>query len=168
MLAGSDASPALCLIRRAERVGDPWSGHIALPGGRVTLGAESDRDAAERETSEEVGVVLEPTMFLGAMSELAVRIGGRDIGMTLAPFVYYVGPSPVELMPNHEVAQAFWTPLVDLWRLDAHATLRVARDGLTTTYPSIRIGPHQLWGLTYRVLAEFARIVGVPIPGPGP
>ncbi len=32
VLAGSPR-PSLCVIRRAERRGDPWSGHLALPGG---------------------------------------------------------------------------------------------------------------------------------------
>jgi 8-oxo-dGTP pyrophosphatase MutT (NUDIX family) len=45
------------LIERAERSGDPWSGHMALPGGHleerdVDLGA-----AAERETLEEVASI---------------------------------------------------------------------------------------------------------------
>ena len=42
----------LLLIRRAEREGDPWSGHLALPGGRRD---ESDTDllaTALRETFE--------------------------------------------------------------------------------------------------------------------
>ncbi|MDH4045507.1 MAG: NUDIX domain-containing protein, partial [Gemmatimonadota bacterium] len=52
-------SESVLLIRRAERVDDPWSGHIGLPGGRTS---PSDADllvTAMRETTEEVGVRLE-------------------------------------------------------------------------------------------------------------
>jgi hypothetical protein len=30
----NDAQPEILLIRRAERSSDPWSGHMAFPGGR--------------------------------------------------------------------------------------------------------------------------------------
>ena len=35
VLAGEGGALRLCIIRRAEHPRDPWSGHIALPGGRV-------------------------------------------------------------------------------------------------------------------------------------
>ena len=38
----------LLFIRRAERVGDPWSGHIAFPGGREEEGDETLADTADR------------------------------------------------------------------------------------------------------------------------
>src|SRR5207245_3035136 len=37
------------LVQRAEREGDPWSGQIGLPGGRVKQGAETPRNALHRE-----------------------------------------------------------------------------------------------------------------------
>src|SRR5579863_6444108 len=56
------------LIKRAERDGDPWSGHIALPGGRVQKQDESFKATAVRETREEVGVDLDANAsFLGYM-----------------------------------------------------------------------------------------------------
>ena len=40
---GFDGEPELLMIKRAEAEGDPWSGHIACPGGRMEPG---DRDLA--------------------------------------------------------------------------------------------------------------------------
>src|SRR5688500_3959320 len=33
LVAGADEAPGVCLIRRAMWAADPWSEHIALPGG---------------------------------------------------------------------------------------------------------------------------------------
>jgi hypothetical protein len=33
--AGVDEHPELLMIKRAEHERDPWSGHVALPGGRM-------------------------------------------------------------------------------------------------------------------------------------
>lgn len=50
--------PEILFIKRAGRVGDRWSGHTALPGGKRDPSDEDDRAAAIRETKEEVGLDL--------------------------------------------------------------------------------------------------------------
>ena len=47
------------LIKRARRDGDPWSGHMALPGGRRDPADTSLRQTAVRETLEETGIDLD-------------------------------------------------------------------------------------------------------------
>ena len=49
----------LLVIQRAEKAGDPWSGHMALPGGRREPGDRDAYDTARRETLEEVGIDLD-------------------------------------------------------------------------------------------------------------
>ncbi len=61
-----------------------------------------------------MGLALEPLHLLAPLSEMPVRIGGVDIGMTLSPFVYYLA-EPADLRPNGEVAEAYWVPLAHLW-----------------------------------------------------
>jgi len=51
---------SILLIRRADRSGDPWSGHMALPGGRREAGDSDLAGTAIRETAEEVGIRLRP------------------------------------------------------------------------------------------------------------
>ena len=66
--------PELLMIKRAEHEGDPWSGHIACPGGRMEPG---DRDlgvTAVRETLEETGVdVARDGRLLGHLDDLFPR-----------------------------------------------------------------------------------------------
>lgn len=58
--------PEILFIKRAGRVGDRWSGHIALPGGRRDPPDVDDRAAAIRETKEEVGLDLSCCNYLYA------------------------------------------------------------------------------------------------------
>lgn len=47
--------PEVLFIKRASRVGDRWTGHVALPGGKRDPDDTDDQAAAIRETSEEIG-----------------------------------------------------------------------------------------------------------------
>ena len=40
---GDAGEPELLMIKRAEHAGDPWSGHVACPGGRMEPG-DADLD----------------------------------------------------------------------------------------------------------------------------
>jgi 8-oxo-dGTP pyrophosphatase MutT (NUDIX family) len=163
-LAGRGDDLQLCLIRRVEHPNDPWSGHMALPGGRASPLDLSARAVAERETSEEVGLELGDSEWIGALSELPVRMGGVETSMVLAPFVYHVGPDPQRLTPNVEVAEAYWAPLADLWDPSNSSELRFARNGVPMVFPAIRFREHLIWGLTHRVLTLFSDLIGLPLP----
>ena len=60
----------IILIKRAERGDDPWSGQIALPGGRYEVGDPDLEATAVRETSEETGVDLSGAERMGALDDL--------------------------------------------------------------------------------------------------
>lgn len=46
----------ILMIKRAEREGDPWSGHMAFPGGRMDKADAHGFAVAVRETEEEIGL----------------------------------------------------------------------------------------------------------------
>ena len=58
LLREAAEGPEVFFIERARHPGDPWSGHMAFPGGRVEVGDPDVRAAVERETLEEVGISL--------------------------------------------------------------------------------------------------------------
>jgi 8-oxo-dGTP pyrophosphatase MutT (NUDIX family) len=69
-----NGDPEILFIKRAGRVGDRWSGHVALPGGRRDPPDADDRAAAIRETREEVGLDLTrpDCLFAGNLPERVV------------------------------------------------------------------------------------------------
>src|ERR687892_1966490 len=60
----------LLLIKRAEQEADPWSGHVALPGGRRDDDDEDLQHTALREAAEEVGITIDRgAQLIGALDE---------------------------------------------------------------------------------------------------
>ena len=148
----------LLLIRRAEREGDPWSGHMALPGGRAAPGDADDAATAARETLEEVGIdvrgcgrLLGPLDVLTPMSDRAPRI-------TVAPFVFAV-PAGTEAEPNEEVALAIWVALAELSEPGGAAEyLHEMGDGTVMAFPAYGAHGHLVWGITHRILTGFLEL----------
>ena len=61
----------ILMIKRAEHEGDPWSGHMAFPGGRMEPGDRHGLDVARRETEEEVGLALaDDEPCIGRLSDI--------------------------------------------------------------------------------------------------
>ena len=102
------------LIRRAEHDGDPWSGHMAFPGGRHDPADLDLVDTAIRETREEVGLELRRADAIGRLDDFQAVARGRRIAMIIAPFVFHL-PNDAALSVNpREVTEAVWTPLEPL------------------------------------------------------
>jgi 8-oxo-dGTP pyrophosphatase MutT (NUDIX family) len=164
ILAGPPEALSLIFIRRAQREGDPWSGHYAFPGGRAQADDPSARAVAERETYEEVGLRLRDEQRLGTLSEMPIRLGGVDTGMWLSTFVYYLGETQAGLRPNGEVAAAYYVPLAHLWDAGNATALELTRSGAQVHYPAIRYRDYVIWGLTFRVLTQFSDVLDDPLP----
>jgi 8-oxo-dGTP pyrophosphatase MutT (NUDIX family) len=162
VLRDAAPEPALLFIERAVRVGDPWSGQMAFPGGRIDPGDADARAAAERETREEVGLDLGGDECLGRLDDLDA--GVRLLApLVLSAFVYRAA-APAALAPNHEVREAMWVPVSRLRDPGAHVDHRF---GLLR-FPGILVGVpgrHVVWGLTYALVTDLFRTAGMPLRG---
>ncbi len=153
VLGGPDAAPALCFIKRAERPGDPWSGHMAFPGGRLTPADTDARTAGMRETAEEVGLDLTRRRYLGALPPLPITRRGRPHLGLLRPFVFLCSPELPALRPQpSEVAAATWIPIAHLTDPDHRTAVEIADGTRRLVFPAISHAGEAIWGLTYRVL----------------
>lgn len=139
-------------IRRAEQQGDPWSGHMAFPGGTVEADDPSHLQAARRETAEEVGLDLASgARLLGRISDVRASAGGRVIPMAISPFVFeLLGPGSI--VPNVEVQEVVWGPVGRLLDPGLTSTLPYTLKGETYELPCLRLDGRVIWGLTYQML----------------
>lgn len=147
-------------IRRTERPGDPWSGHMALPGGRMDPSDSDLAFTAARETHEEVGIDLARRgRAIGKLDDLRAMSRGKAVDLIISPYVYSLD-EPHPAVPNpREVKEAFWIPLRHLVdqhpSLGTNATPRYTEDG----YPAFYIDDNAIWGLTYRIVGTLLEIV---------
>ena len=154
MRIADDDDVELLMIRRAAFEGDPWSGHIALPGGRQEPADVSLQHTAMRETLEETAVDLASDgWLLGTLDEVHPRTP-RLPSLIIRPFVF-VAPSEVTIVTSDEVAEAFWVPLGLLAHPSATGEATFTDRGVERTERSFRLGQHVIWGLTERILRQF-------------
>jgi 8-oxo-dGTP pyrophosphatase MutT (NUDIX family) len=159
VLRASDAAGEieLLMIKRAIREQDPWSGHMALPGGRR---AAVDTDLAQtalRETREELGITIREDAVLGALDDVHPR-STRLPSIIVAPYVVVV-PEDVTLVPDpREVETALWVPISALRDPAAVSELVLELGDFTRTFPSIVYREYTIWGLTHRILTQFLEL----------
>jgi 8-oxo-dGTP pyrophosphatase MutT (NUDIX family) len=162
--AREDGEPEVLMIKRADAEGDPWSGHIALPGGRMEPGDRDLAVTAVRETWEETGVdVARDGRLLGFLDDLTPR-SPTIAPMVIRPYVALVR-ADVAIAASHEVAAAFWVPLTALRAAEAWGTGTVQVRGGERRVSVFRHGEYTVWGLTERVLRQFLSYIGHPVAG---
>ncbi|NOT62749.1 MAG: CoA pyrophosphatase [Acidobacteria bacterium] len=144
------------IIKRAEHPRDPWSGHLALPGGRADATDEDLRATAVREVWEEIGVRLDGG-FLGRLPKLAPN-SPRLPRIEITPFVA-VAPAAFDLRLNYEVAASFWVSVPELKVTGMSAQFTITLDGEEKSWPAYPSEGGPIWGITGRILSDFLRLV---------
>jgi 8-oxo-dGTP pyrophosphatase MutT (NUDIX family) len=147
------AEPELLMIKRAERAGDPWSGNVAVPGGRKDSGDADLAATAIRETKEEMGIDLARVgRILGTLDDLAPRTPLLP-PISIRPFVVAAAGDLV-ITQSEEVAESFWVPLSAIRDQRAWETRSVLIRGTPSQEPTFAWKGHVVWGLTERVLRQ--------------
>jgi 8-oxo-dGTP pyrophosphatase MutT (NUDIX family) len=147
----------ILFIQRAAHDLDPWSGHIAFPGGKLEEG-ELECQAARRETHEEIGIDLESCRYLGRLSDIV----GTNLPVRVSCCLFGVDRRHFNLLLNEEVRDTFWVALSDLRDPERHQLSKVAFDEKSFEVPSIRLPVENkpvLWGITYRLVMQFLGLV---------
>jgi 8-oxo-dGTP pyrophosphatase MutT (NUDIX family) len=149
----------ILMIKRAEREGDPWSGHMAFPGGRMDPKDPHGYAVAVRETEEEIGLVLGPgDQCIGRLSDINARPHKGLLGMAVSPFVFRLDRD-VEFTPNYEVAEVVWVPLEFLMDTDNREEMVWDYKGIKMPMPCYFFGERRIWGLSLMMLDELMDLV---------
>ena len=156
---GPMADPELLMIKRAEAERDPWSGHVACPGGRMEPGDHDLEQTAVRETWEETGVDLSRAERLGTLDDLHPRTPTLP-PVVVRPFVFALASSPPPpLVPSAEVQHAFWLPFARLLAPGVRREATLAVRGVERTFPAYLIGEEMIWGMTERIVTPFLSLL---------
>lgn len=150
----------LLMIQRAERTGDPWSGHMGLPGGRAEPGDDDSLSTAIRETHEEVGIDLRrEASVIGRLSDVPAVADGRPVALKIVPYVFQLEGSP-EIELSHEVTEVVWVPMTFLAERANRSSMWWQRTQERVLLPCYRYEGYLIWGLTLVMLDELLGVVG--------
>lgn len=161
MLRESEAGFRIWFIRRTEHPDDPFSGHVAFPGGKKKDEDETLADTAVREVSEELGFdasrgaeILGEMDFIRPLTPSVRRYAVK-------PFVAVLG-GETEFSPNYEVAECFSVPVSHLLDEKNRDVRKRNRDGVAVDDYVFVYENRIIWGLTGRILDGFlARTSGL-------
>jgi 8-oxo-dGTP pyrophosphatase MutT (NUDIX family) len=159
ILREEEKAAEVLIIKRAERPGDHWSGHLALPGGRVDPIKDNDLLAtATRETFEEIGVdLVDGGSFIGQLPILAPN-NPRLPRLEITPFVA-LAPINFTLRLNGEVDAVFWIPLSRLKREGRSSEYRMSIGEVVSKWPAYPSKAGPIWGITERILTNFISLI---------
>jgi 8-oxo-dGTP pyrophosphatase MutT (NUDIX family) len=149
--------PQMLFIQRAVHPADPWSGHIAFPGGKYDVADGHLQVTARRETREEIGIDLSSAKCLGQLDDVHTSV----TTIAVSAFAYAVQP-PYCPQLSAEVEDCFWYSLAQLEEPGRRTRLTLGeRD-----FPALSLGPQRplLWGVTFRFVEQLlARLAELSI-----
>lgn len=152
--------PSILMIRRAEREGDPWSGHMGFPGGRAEMDDAHSVATAKRETIEEIGLDCDcHTELVGRLSDLSANAWLFRRPLVVTPWVFRLRSEP-ELTLNEEVDDTVWVPLSFLSQRANRDSMQVHWRGLSRDFDCYHYGQYTIWGLSLRMIDELLAVLG--------
>lgn len=158
LIVRESAGLEVLMIKRASREGDPWSGHMAFPGGMMEKTDRHGLAAATRETWEEIGLAGEHySDCLGRLSDITSSPHRGIRPMVISPYVFSIDCTPT-LKLNHEVADVVWVPLDFLADHSNRQTMQWQRKKQTLTLPCYFYQQQRIWGLSLLMLDELLQL----------
>lgn len=147
----------LLMIQRAERDGDPWSGQMGFPGGRMDAADQNIFATAMREMHEEVGVEASRFELIGRLSDLMTRSHVWHKPMVITPFVGRLQGDAFDV--NHEVAGVVWIPLAFLADVSNRQAMPWKGWGMSMNLPCYVYDNKRIWGLSLTMIDELLRLL---------
>jgi 8-oxo-dGTP pyrophosphatase MutT (NUDIX family) len=163
ILRRAEAGTEVLFIERTKREGDPWSGQMAFPGGRVEREDVDPLHTALREAHEEVGLDLSgQARLLGVLDDVRAMARGHLLDLVIRPFVFeLLDGAPSFRLQESEVASVLWAPLEEMatGRLDGSFPWTMPGVG-SANLPCYHVEGKVVWGLTHRMLRSLFEVLG--------
>ena len=152
LLIKGATDPNILFVKRIQNPTDPWSGQIALPGGKRDGKDKNLKDTVIRETLEETGINLERCRFLGVMS---VQKSTPRPEIKVLPFVIFLEHKPAITLSERELEKYVWIPIEQLAQNKSTVTFSFGES------PAYVINDTVIWGLTHRIIEELMQILEI-------
>ncbi len=153
LLKPADKNLKILFVKRAENPADPWSGQMALPGGKRDSTDQSLKQTVVRETLEETNInLLDRCRFLGVME---TQTSTTRPEMKILPFVVLLEHEP-SVKLNEELEKFVWISPEELVRHRGTVNFSFGE------FPAYIVGNIVIWGLTHRILEFFVHTLEYP------
>ena len=141
-------------LTKRTNIVEHHKGQISLPGGMIEKN-ESYKNAALRETHEEIGVTSDEINILGSLTPFYVPVSKFKI----FPFVGWAIKKPKTVMDSIEVDRIFSPSIKNLM----HKKTKKEKKGMLTdrsiAIPYYDLGGEVVWGATSVILTEFKMVL---------
>jgi 8-oxo-dGTP pyrophosphatase MutT (NUDIX family) len=152
----TDSGPELLLVKRRISEGDPWSGQMALPGGR-SRGAESPAETVIREVMEETRISLRLSEVVGPLDQVLPGNGS----LRVFPFVSFKHEPVLVVIDGVEIVEHYWIPLSYFMNIKNSSTYEFEREGKSFKVPAFAyLEKNVIWGMTLRIIRDLVSRIG--------
>ncbi len=155
ILKESGQGYSLLFIKRPESGRDPFSGHMAFPGGRMESADNSKLETAIRETYEEVGIDVNSSgRILGSLDDVNPN-NPRARNYIVTPYLSVLNEEVTIKPDSNEVERTLWVPMHHLVD-DRNLEVRIReRDGTEVKDYAYQYEQYLIWGMTGKILHQF-------------
>ncbi len=155
ILKESGQNYSMLFIKRPESEKDPFSGHMAFPGGRMEKDDSSKLETAIRETYEEVGInIIQSARVIGTLHDVNPN-NPRARNYVVTPYLSVLNEEVTIIPEAKEVETTLWVPMRHLVD-DSNKEIRIReRDGRQVEDYAYNYEQYLIWGMTGRILHQF-------------